>query len=558
MEYPTLNPETIKYILMTLGKSPNKNPSNNLIELYRYEYSRKDNYAIVYFSILPPEIRNLILTFTTVYHPIILVQSKIFPNDSPTSEIKDWLYSYFHLLTLEILDFWTTKDSSCHWFYNLFERWVKVTDEQVYKLEKKYGLFQMPKDISIWEISGYASIFIAHKRHPNEQCFLSEMFDYNMNWIFKALQLGFPLTELLSSIIVNKIIGQKNSIMTSGGYSQQLFVLPFQEINKPNDHIMIDDKCNFLRKIMDLLDRDQTDMFNQALVDRLSTNFENLWEDMNKYIELLLEHKCSHIEILSLLTKIITYPSNEKFSLFLSILPMLKKYDFDINFSSQQNRNLLFNTVARRDLKLIKLLVENGAKVYEVNEDNNTIKTSRSKDSIDAIFDSQQICRSKLDNCPVSIFEYLLSQFEKKDQPKRATRCLFQIFSEYNSGMDYCGIRITEICFSLGANWVERNEKLETLFHIVVQSKKNEFLKYLLQKFTEKRMTKFFNTQDVDGMTPLMVAVVQSYLYGVAMLLMAKVDPNLKNNIGQTALDIAVYNGNNEIVDILKMNMMNK
>jgi len=59
------------------------------------------------------------------------------------------------------------------------------------------------------------------------------------------------------------------------------------------------------------------------------------------------------------------------------------------------------------------------------------------------------------------------------------------------------------------------------------------------------------NAQDKDGMTPLMRAVEARYLKMVEAFVAAGADLDLKNRIGQTALDIATAHGSSELFDAL-------
>lgn len=119
--------------------------------------------------------------------------------------------------------------------------------------------------------------------------------------------------------------------------------------------------------------------------------------------------------------------------------------------------------------------------------------------------------------------------------------------SALNFAIIYGNMDIVKLLVENGADINTAHYKSnETPLLIAARSTSQNVLKYLIEKGAN------INAINSEGFTALMYSATKGYNENAKILLDNKADTKIKNNMGQTALNLADQNGNNDVVDLLK------
>ena len=180
-------------------------------------------------------------------------------------------------------------------------------------------------------------------------------------------------------------------------------------------------------------------------------------------------------------------------------------YQF-INKENDQGITALHYASFRGNVKIIRLLIENGANIY--------IRTKR---LLNVIHYSAQ------GNRPSSLMFFYLIFKEKND---------YSLITEVDSGG------------STPLHWAAYSNAEDALLYLI----NLDFFK------TEEEKRNFMNIQDYQGFTPLHLSVNSKSKRIVMKLLQNGASSDIKDKKGKTPLDLAINKKENEIVEIIKNN----
>lgn len=145
-------------------------------------------------------------------------------------------------------------------------------------------------------------------------------------------------------------------------------------------------------------------------------------------------------------------------------------------------------------------------------------------------------CRS----CKIEIVQHLLTagaDIEAKIEENSAT-IVVRMFQDKN-------LPLAQILIDRGASLDYRGRKKQTLLHETVARDNMEAMEFLLRNKHDA------NAQDVDGMTPFMLAAQSDQAAAMRMLLGSGASVEATDRLGRTALHFAAAAGSNEATTIL-------
>lgn len=523
--YTRCPPTVINGLIKSLGiKTNSESIEQKIIALYNRDAVKRSERKKrkLFFTLFPKEIRNVILTYLDPNDMCMVIEFEIFPNDPLTPELKKWAQDKILSYNLDFCEYLINKEGSKSWIFDLFTKWV-ISINFCKRMRDMYSI-EINVSCYLWNV-------IDSPNQCNHEIYWKDMFAMK-NEIFLAI---------IAHLISQKVGYLDDILKYSARFYPNKFLLLLQvgfpigieiirkyitDDYKPKDIKEIQNMCNTLLQYFPATEQ------SGLLFETLSSVIWKLNKpEIKPYLKII--DQCLFLDQSNEIQNKIK--SNRIIDLVMGFsdpeggLEVLNKYSFNFSAQALNGKSFLQVAVSSQNLTLTKALIKYGA---DPSQNYKVIN--------DIIFNYSTGDRTAID---YSIFAPEILKYFLETLPHRSTIATQQLsnicFLSGCYSTNTSLILSAQYCLDAGSSWLAVNSKKESFIIQTIRAQCDKLLVYLIKRYKEKNLLRVLEMPDQDGSTPIIVATVCHYTFGISLLLAHGVNINTKNNAGKTAPFIA-------------------